>query len=336
MTKTAAEVQKELAQRKKKSKRQKADYVKISEGTTYLRFMPPWEKGGEFWKDVLFHGSFKRKVYCKQNDVRENGKPRKCLVEVRLAELKGTKTTKARKLWGLINQRSESLWNVLVVKKYRKLEDDKIKVLRYEDSKAKLLRLSAKWHDRLLEIFANEKYRKKSILGITHSKYGRLVKVVREGTDKDDTDYKFYPVKVPTAIFEDKEKRIAILKTMYDLDSMVYGSSNEELETFLSRMEKKAKALAAAEDVDREDDDEDEDADEEDEEDRPKKKKSTKHRDDDEDDEDEDSGEEDDEEDDGELEKKYKEMKKGLKRKKKAKEEDEDDEDEEESEEDDE
>jgi len=319
MTKTASEIRKELRERTRK--KGKVDWFGIKGDTTvYLRFCPPWKKNGDFWKDVLFHGGFKDKVYCRKNDMNEETeKPKSCLICKRVVELKNDRSTRGKKLWSLIRQKNESLWNVLVAK-IRRRDDGSIKVIRYRDNHAKVLRLSSKWHNALLEIFADEDLRAKSILGVTHPKYGRLVKAKRSGTGRDDTNYTFLPTDKMMPIFPEKSKRMKILKTVVNLDKMVHASSKEELEAFLEKMERRARKLAALEKEGghgRDEDEEEEDVEKDDEEETPKKKKKHHKRaddadDDDSDDSDSDSEDEDDE--DADLERKYKEMKKKSKK----------------------
>jgi hypothetical protein len=311
MTKTAEEIRQEL--KKRRSKKGKYEWHKIKAGVKeYWRIGPPWKKGGEFWKDVLFHGGYKDKVYCRKNDINpKTDKPRKCPVCIRLAELKTDRSTFGKKLWSLINQRSEGLWNILVAKKIKRLESGKVIVRRYEHDKFQIQRLSSKWQAMMMDIFGDEDYRAKSILGVTHPKYGRLIKASRVGSGRDDTIYTFTPTDHVTPIFKSKEKRIAILKTLIDLDALIHGSSQEECEAFVEKAEKKARKLARLE-KEVESDDEDEDDDE------PKKR----HH-----DEDEEEDEEEADEDDDDLEKNYQKVKKKLK-KKKALRQEEDDEDE--------
>lgn len=334
MTKTAKEIRQEL--KKRREKRGKTDWFKIKGGTTvYLRIGPPWKKGGEIWKDVLFHGYFKEKVYCRKNDTDPNtGKPRKCPTCIRLKELKSDRSPFGKKLWSLIKQNSEGLWNVLRAKKFKRT-DHGIIVKRYEDNHFKVLRLSKKWQEGMMDIFADEDYRTKDILGVTHSKYGRLIKATREGKGRDDTVYTFRPVDRETPIFLDKEKRVKILKTLNDLDAIVHGSSKEEHEAFIEKMEKRAKRLVREEkegkDEDEEEDDEErdeedsEETEDDDSEERDEKDSDDDESEDDESDSSEDSDEEDD--DDTDLEKSYKKMKKKLKHKKHHHDEDEEDED---------
>jgi len=326
MTKSAAEIRKELKQRTQK--KGKTEWWSLKEGTAYLRVLPPWKKGGEFWKDVLFHGGYKDKVYCRKNDLNEEtGKPKSCPICKRVLELKTDHSTRGKKLWRLIRQRNETLWNVLVAKVKRL--DGKVKVRKYIDKHAKVWRLSKKWSDVMIEFFADEDLRAKSVLGITHPKYGRLVKVTRTGTGRDDTNYSFRLVDNMSPVLPEKEDRIKIMKTSYDLDKLVHGSSKEELEAFLLKMEKLAKKLAAHSD-DGEDEEDDEDEDDAEEETSKKKKKAKSYEEDEEDDDEEDGdGDSDDEEDedededeeeegeddeDDDLEKKYKKMKKQSKR----------------------
>jgi hypothetical protein len=330
MTMTAKEVARERERRAKKRGGGKHDWVKIAADTTeYLRIGPPWKKDGEVWKDCYFHGYFKNKVYCAHNDIdSETGKTRRCVVDRRLIKLKGDKSKMAKKLWGLINQKSEGLWNVLVVKRKKVLSNGKIIVRSYEGNKFKILRLSAKWHNLLLDIFSDEDYRTKSNLGVTHPKYGRLIKVRRTGADRDDTNYSFQAVERVSPIFKSIAKRKKVLKSLNDLDELVRGSSEEELETFLSRMVKKAKKLARVKDKERDDDDEDDEEDE----DADKDEDSDS---DDEDEEDDDSESDEDEDGDGDdLQKQYRKMKGRVKSKKKRSKHDEEDDEEDEEEDD--
>jgi len=326
MTMTAAEVQKEREKRLKK-RGGKRPWFKMEEGTAYIRIGPPWKKGGEVWKDVYFHGHWPKKVYCAQNDKDETtGKTRRCRVCKRLEELKGGERSERSKiLFGLISQRNEGLWNILIAK-VKKTEDGSVKAVAYTKNRFHIWRLSGNWHNALLDVFTDEDYRRKSILGVTHSKYGRLIRVRRTGAELD-TEYSFKALDRESMIFKDKDKRIEILKTCQDLDEVVSGSGDEELEAFLHQMEKKAKRLAAEAE---EEGGEDEDIEDEDKEDRLRKKS---HDDEEEEAEEEDSEEDEEEEeedsDEGDSEKKYRKMKKSLKHEK-------EEEDEEESEEEDE
>src|SRR5271167_4102870 len=184
MTKTAEEVREDLKSRTQK--RGKTNWFSLKEGVAYLRIGPPWKKNGEFWKDVLFHGGFKDKVYCRQNDINEEtGNPKSCRICKRVGELKTDRSIRGKKLYSLIHQKNESLWNVLVAKVKR--TEKGIRVRKYIDGHFKVWRLSSKWHTMLIEIFADDDLRQKSILGVTHPKYGRLVKVTRTGSGRDDT-----------------------------------------------------------------------------------------------------------------------------------------------------
>lgn len=346
MTMTAAEVAAERERRSQKSGGGKNGWVKIKGGSiVYLRIGPPWKKNGEVWKDSFKHGYYPREVSCAKNDTnKETGKKRSCPVDKRWESLKGDRSTKAKKLWSLLKVRSEGLWNVLVAKKYKKLSDGRIIVKAWEDGKFKIWRNSPKWQDLLLEIFSNEAYTKKSLLGVADPRFGRLIRVKRTGAGKDDTVYEFKAVEHASPISKSKLKRKKLLATLVNLDAVVSGSSDEELSAFVRKMEKRAKKLAAldSDDEDEEDDeDEDEEDDEGDDEDegkpkKSKKKKKSKSDDDDDDDEDSDDDEDDEEsddededsDDDDDLESRYKKMKKGVK-KKKAREEDEDDDEEE-------
>jgi hypothetical protein len=239
VTKTAEDVRKELEKRKKK--RGKRPWIGMEVGTTYIRVGPPWEKEGEIWKDVLFHGDFNNKVYCAQNDLDEKtGKPTPCIVCEAWNKYRKERTPVAKQLYTLLRQKSESIWNVLIAK-VKKSDDGSIKVRGYEDDQFKLLRLSAKWHNLLLEIFSDEDYRKNSILGVADKRTGRLIRVKREGKGRDDTDYHFKAMEQETPISSDKEQREALIKTLNNLDEIVSGSSKEELETFVAKMKKKAR-----------------------------------------------------------------------------------------------
>ena len=313
MTKSASEVREELKERRRKKGGGKDNWLKVKDGDViYIRIGPPKHKDGEIWKDVYFHGGFKRKVYCAQNDKdEETGKHKKCLIEKRLAELKSDRSKRGRKLWTLINQRSEGLWNVLVAKV--KKSHGGYKVRKYVDEKFKVLRLSFKWHNELLDIFADEDYRNKSILGVAHPKYGRLIRMTREGSGRDDTRYKFKVMEDVTPISEDKHERHKLLKTLVDLDELVHGSSKDEIESFLHRMEKKAKKLAK-EDSESKDESSDSDEDSSSSDESESKSKSDESSSSDESEsksKSESSSESDD------LEKQYKKMKKELKDRKK-------------------
>jgi hypothetical protein len=314
MTKTAAEIRQEIEKRSR-SGGGKGSWFSMKPGDKkYLRLGRPWRKNGDFWKDVFIHGYFKDKVFCRSNEKNPaTGKPRKCPVCQRLKEMESDRSTKAKKLWGLIKQNSEGLWNVLVAKKIIRKDNGKIIVKKYEDNKFKLFRLSPRWNNLMMDIFGDEDYRVKSILGVTHPLSGRLIKATRTGKGREDTTYAFAPVDRSTPIFDDEEKRKKIGETLIDLDKAVKISSKEECEAFLEKMEKKARKLAKLEKEDAGDDDEDDDVkDEEDDE-----------EDDDDTDDDEDS------DDDDDLESRYKKAKKNAAKKKKKHRDDEDDEDDE-------
>jgi hypothetical protein len=245
--------------------------VKVEPDTTmYLRIGPPWKKDGEVWKDSFFHGGFKTKVYCAHNDIDpETGKKRKCKVERRQRQL-AERTKYNKKLWTLLNQKSKGLWNALVVEKFKKLPNGKVKVLKYQDSRFKILDLSFTWNNALMDIFSDDDLRGggAGVLGITHPKYGRLIKLRRTGAEMD-TNYTFTPVLHETPISKSPLKRKKLLATLIDLDKVVSGSTDEELSAFIHSMEKQAKK-EIREDADDErshdDDDVDSDVDENDEE----------------------------------------------------------------------
>ena len=331
MTKSAEDVKRELERNKKKGRGGKHGWFKLKEDDTkYIRIGPPWEKDGEMWKEILYHGGYKEKVYCRKNDKDEEGKPRKCAACKRLAELKSDRSTFGKKLWSLIKQRSETLWNVAEAIKIKKKSNGKVIVIKYRDGKFQIMRLSTKWNNKLLEIFADEDYRRKSILGVTHSKFGRLIKASRTGSGRDDTDYSFRAVDHETPILIDDEKRKKILKTLIDLDELVHGSSKEEIDTFVRRMEKKARILAKKDkrhDKDDDRDDEDEDVDDE-EDDRDKDSDEDEEKSDSDDDGDEEEEDDSESDDDDDLERKYKKAKKKHSKKKRRDDDDEEEEDE--------
>ncbi len=240
MTKTAEDVRKDLEKRRKKSKKGgKGDWVKILEGDTYIRIGPPWKHHGEVWKDALFHGKYPNELGCAENEKDKHGKTRRCPVESAKEELKGERSGSSKKLWGILFQRSKGLWNVLEAKTKRS-SSGSIKVRGYEDSKFKILRLSSKWHQALLEIFADEDYRKKDILGVAHPKYGRLIRVRRTGTDMD-TNYSFKAMEKEEPIAESSKEREKLLGTLVNLDKFAQAASDEELETFLRRSKRESK-----------------------------------------------------------------------------------------------
>ena len=373
MTMTAADVKKRLKENEEKSRGSKTPYLKVEPKEYIIRVGPPIRKEGEVWADVLFHnygGKDYReaKVYCANNDTdKETGKTRKCKVEQRIKEINEDRTPYSKKLWGLIHQRNEALWNVLVVKKYKKI-GKKIIARSYVDNQFKVLQLASKWQNMMLDIFAESEYRegKAGILGVAHPKYGYFIRMTRRGTE-ENTEYSFRVIGEACPIFKDQEKRKEILATLIDLDKMVRGSSDEELSAWLHRAEKKAKKLINEDKEEKDEDENEKEEDEEDEEetdedeeevDKKKKKKSSDEEDedeegdgededddededeedeeDDEDEEDEDEEEEEDEDDEeeGDLEKQYKKAKKAVEKKKKKSDDDEDEEEEEEEDED--
>lgn len=308
-TPSAEEVRKDLKKRKEKGGKKDKWFKMKEDTTTYIRLGPPVPKGGDFWVDRFFHGGYEEKVFCAKNDKDEDtGKTRKCIVERKLKEIKGDKSKFAKKLWGIINQRNEGLWNVMEFKRVE--TDDGKHKFKPVDGKWKIWQLSFKWHNMLVEIFAEEDYRENSELGVTDLKTGRFIKVTRTG-EKLKTEYSFRVLDKEVPISKDKEERIEMRKKLNDLHEVVSGSSDEELESFLAKAIKSAKKKE-----DDEDDDEDEDK---------KKKKKKKHRDDDDDDEDDDRDEDDEDDDDDEKSSK----------KKKKKKDDDDDEEEDDDEEDD-
>ena len=254
MTMSAADVQK-YRTALKGEKRQGAWWsLKPTESgapaTAYLRIGKPWKKDGEIWKDVITHvGGFKEKVYCAHNDIdKDTGKPRKCAVCRRLKKLQTEdRTPYSKKLFGFLIQKSEALWNVAVAK-VEVSDSGAVKVKGYLDRQFKILRLSKKWHLELVELFTEPEYRSEHVLGLADPKFGYLIRMKREGKDLD-TEYQFKVTGKPCPIYESKEKRIAINKSLANLDSLVKGSSDEELRAFVHAMEKKAKKIVAKEEA---------------------------------------------------------------------------------------
>lgn len=321
MTMTPDEIRKLREENiKKQSKKGGGDkWFQVKEGTHVVRIGPPWKKDGEFWKDRFFHGRYKNKVYCAKNDVdEETGKRRKCLVCRRVKELRHDKSERAKKLYGLIKQNSDALWNVLIAK--AKVKEGKLKVIGTE-KKFRIMQLSPSWHNELLDIFGDPEYRENSTKGVADLKTGRFIRIERIGSGRDDTEYKFKVMKNASPIADSKSERLELKGTLIDLDEIVEGSSDEELKAFLRRMEKKAKTAEEGE--------EDENGDDDDEESSKKKKKHHDEDEDEEEDSDEDEEEEDEEEDEDEDESSSK-----KKKKKKSKDEDEDEEEGEEDSED--
>ena len=239
----------------------------------YLRIGKPWKPDGEIWKDVVFHqGGFKEKVYCAHNDVDKNtGKPRKCPVCRRLKKLKlEDRTAYSKKLFSYLIPKSEAIWNILVAKTVT-TESGKVIVKGYEDRQFKILRLSKKWHLELVELFAEPEYRAEHVLGLADPKYGFLIRMKREGKELD-TQYQFKVTGKSAPIYESKEKRVIVGKTLNDLDKMIKGSSDEELKAFVHAMESKARKLVKKEEA-HEFDDGDEFQEEEDEVERSVRKK---------------------------------------------------------------
>jgi hypothetical protein len=241
VTKTAKEVEQDLEHRReKKGGGGKHDWLgAFPVGTTFIRIGPPWKDKGEVWKDVLFHGHYPKKKYCKQMEKDKHGKTLHCPVEDAKKELKGEKSKYSRKLWGLLSQKGEGLWNVLVAK----TKDDEPRKYKYKTDHFQILRLSSKWHEMLLEVFADEDYRKKHILGVSHAKYGRLIRVKRRGKEMDDTSYSFKAMD-ESRLADSSEDREKLLKTLNDLDDVVKVASTEELETYVRHAKKKAKHMA--------------------------------------------------------------------------------------------
>jgi len=218
--------------------------------TAYLRIGKPWKKDGEIWKDVITHvGGFKEKVYCAHNDLdKDTGKPRKCAVCRRLKKLQTEdRTPFSKKLFGFLIPKSEALWNVAVAKTVVS-DSGVVKVKGYIDRQFKILRLSKKWHLELVELFTEPEYRSDHVLGLADPKFGYLIRMKREGAGLD-TEYQFKETGKPSPIYESKEKRITINKSLANLDLFVRGSTDEELKAFVHAMEQKAKKLVAGEEA---------------------------------------------------------------------------------------
>jgi len=243
MPKSAKEVRKMLEDREKSREGRGKDmwFPGLKQGFTVLRLGQPWAgDDGDFWKDRFFHGGYKNKVFCAKNEIdKETGKPRKCKVCRAYKALKGDQSSFARRLSKLIFQRSESLWNVVAAK--FKERHGKIEVTGVDDPKKfQILQMSYKWTQDLQDIFGEEEYREKSELGVTDPKVGMWIRVRRRGKEMD-TKYDFKVLDNPCPISEDKSERKEIEKTLIDLDAVVKGSSDEELEAFLEKMTHKAK-----------------------------------------------------------------------------------------------
>lgn len=242
MTKTAKEVEHDLEKRREKKGGGggKHDWLgAFPVGTTFIRIGPPWKDKGEVWKDVLFHGHYPKKKYCRQMEKDKHHKTLHCPVEDAREELRGEKSKYSKKLWGLLSQKGEGLWNVLVAK----TEHDKPREYKFKTDHFQILRLSSKWHMGLLEIFSDEDYRKRHILGVVHPKYGRLIRVKRTGKEMEDTNYTFKAMD-ESKLAESSKAREKLLKTLNDLDEVVKIASSEELDTYVRHAKKKAKKLA--------------------------------------------------------------------------------------------
>jgi len=243
MVMSAADVAKRRQEYLKGLEGTKGDWFKLEGGqTATLRIGPPWATGAEIWKDVFFHGRYPNKAYCGMNDLDPTtGKRRRCLVCVELHSLKGKKDPVSKKLYGLINQRSEGLWNVLVAKTTQD-EAGRTKIVGVIP-KFKIMRLAGQWHNELLDIFAEEDFRAKHILGVAHPLVGRFIRVRRTGTGMQDTEYKFRALD-ESPLAPTKELRLALLKTLNNLDKLVMGASDEELTAFLRGAKQRARQLA--------------------------------------------------------------------------------------------
>jgi len=335
MTMTASQVR-ELREKNIKDRKRKGggDWLQVQEGAIWVRFGPPWHKGGEVWKDRFFHGRYPNKIYCGRNDVDEaTGKRRACKICKRVKALEGSKDAFSKALWGLLKQKRDHIWNVAVAK--TKEVNGRTKVIGLKTGKFQIWSLAAQWHDALLDIFADEDYREASILGVVDTRHGRFIRVTRTGTDID-TEYTFKAAKDESLLAGTKEERLAILKTLNDLDTIVSGSSGEEMDAFLQAAEKEARKKSKAakksrdedESEEEEEEEETEDEEEEEEEEAPKKKKKAKDEDEEEE---EDEGEDSDDADSDEEE----EEEEAPKKKKKKAEDDDDEEEAEDEEEDD-
>jgi hypothetical protein len=341
MVMTSEEVREYRAKKLKEQGGSGGNYFGIEGDTTVVvRLGPPWSKESESWRERLYHGRYPDKILCGHNETDKEGNPKKCKACGRYKKLKGDKSKRARKLSGLLKQKGEYLWNVLACK--TKKTDEGVKIVGYKDGKFKVWRLAAQWSLDLIDLIADEEYRKKSALGITAKKSGRPVRVERVGSGMKDTKYKFKALS-PSPISKDSDKMESLLESLNDLDALCEPASEEEMAAFVRKMEKKSRhASDDDEDEDEgddeeessdEDEDEEESSDEDEDEDeekssKKKKKKSKKSEEDSDEDEDEsDDDEEDEDEDEDEDEEESSSKKKKKKKKKSDEDEDDDDDD---------
>lgn len=255
MVMTADEVR-ELREKNKAKRSRK--WLKIEgDTTTYVRIGPPWKRlpngeWGEIWKDAFFHGRYPNKLYCPQGVIDpKTHQPRVCPACRRLKELKLDKSAYGKRLYKLLFRKSEGLWNVLKLK-WKEIEGA-IKIIG-RDGGWQIMRLSGSWHNELLDIFTESEYRKESAFGVSDLKFGRDVRIKRTGTDMEDTEYRFKAQTVARPAAPDKEQRLALRKTLINLDEAATLASKEELEVFVRRMEKKAKSQSDKDLGDKEED----------------------------------------------------------------------------------
>jgi hypothetical protein len=253
MTMTAGEIADYRKKAKEKDERSGVPWLSIKPDTTvYVRIGRPWQKDGDIWKDVLYHGRWTQdgsgKVYCGKLDKDpDTGKPGRCPVCRRLKKLKSEPRTKeSKELFKLLVPHEEALWNVLVAKT-KTLDSGKVFVVKYVDNQFKVLRFSKGFHLDLVELFADPEYSSESALGICSHEKGYLVRIRREG-ELLDTDYKFKVVGKPCPLSKDPERTKKLGATRNDLGKIVHASSEEELRAFVKMAEKESRRKAEGDD----------------------------------------------------------------------------------------
>ena len=189
--------------------------------------------------DRRLHGDFKDRIFCRRNTINpKTGKPRTCSACDRYAQLKGDTSDRADDMRKLIYPRYDHLWNVLPVLK-GDLKGGKKLVVKKLDEAYRILTCSKTLHNLLVDIFADEEYREKSMLGVTHSIHGRFIQLRRIGENLD-TEYRVKVLSEPQPLAKDKATRIALGRTLNDLAAKAQGASEEDLAAFLRKMETKA------------------------------------------------------------------------------------------------
>ena len=241
---------------KKSAKGGKDDWWSCKEGKHLIRLGPPWNETGYFYKERIKHGDFKAdlQVSCAENDLDPaTGKIRACPVCSEYRKLKGNKEPLAKEYSKIIYPKTTVLWNVLLAKKAGRDPKNPMALRPLEiEKKFRMWELAPKWQAALMTEFSGDgsgefwKYTDKNgnehdnPLALTHPSYGRWILVQRIGDDKD-TQYSFHVVTGPCRITEDREEMVAIGGSLHDLDSMVGGSSDEELAGFLAAAKKLAR-----------------------------------------------------------------------------------------------